>query len=113
MSEQLESALSQLESALAAAPAAEGPQPVGHTPPFSGDTQTLLHCMKEVYARVKAGDFASEALHTHLAQAYGEAAVLAPLKEDGPQPVGGLIPGGGWLALILQLLPIIIGEAQK
>src|SRR5690606_30971537 len=92
MSDQLTQALEQLDSALKSCPVESAPKPVGHTPPFTGDVQTVIHCMTEAYSRIKAGDLKAESLYTHLAQALGEAAVLAPLEADGPQPVGAGIP---------------------
>ena len=108
MSAKLESALAQLETALQSAPKSS-PEPVGHKPPFTGDMTTMLHCLQEAYTRIKAGELKSESLYTHLAQALGEAAVLAPLETDGPQPVGGGIP---WLQLILLLIQAL-GETGE
>jgi hypothetical protein len=97
-----------VEQKLATCPKSDTPPTVGHRPPFSGDLTVIGHCVGEAYARITAKDFKSESLHTHLAQAYGEAAVLG--LEDGPQPVGaGGLPG--WLSLIIQLIALV-GQNQ-
>ena len=80
---------------------------VGHTPPFTGNLETIIHCAKTAYERIAAKDFKSETLHTHVAQGYGEAAVMA--LSDDPQPVGAGLPG--WLQIFLQLV-LLIGENQ-
>ena len=110
MSDKLESALAQAESALAQLPkSSEAPQPVGHKPPFTGDFNTMVHCFTEAVRLGRAGELKNESLYTHAAQALGEAAVLAPLETDGPQPVGGGIP---WLQLILLLIQAL-GETGE
>lgn len=107
MSEKLEAALAQIETQLPARQVSGAP--VGHSTPFTGDVQTVVHCMTEVYDRIKTGDLKSEALYTHLAQALGEAAVLAPLETDGPQPVGAF----PWLQVILLLIQALGEEAPQ
>lgn len=97
-----------LEQKLATLPKSDAP-PVGHRPPFSGDVTVIGHCLADAYAEIKAKNFKSETLHTHLAQAYGEAAVLG--LEDGPQPVGAAEGLPGWLAIVLQLIALV-GENQ-
>lgn len=97
-----------VEQKLAACPKSEAPQPVGHRPPFSGDMTVIAHCVSEAYTKIMAKDWKSESLHTHLAQAYGEAAVLG--LEDGPQPVGAAgLPS--WLSIVLQLI-LLVGQNQ-
>jgi hypothetical protein len=104
----LEGCMEALQAKIDECPKSDVPQPVGHNPPFDGSLTTIGHCAQVVYAEIAAKNFKSETLHTHLAQGYGEAAVMA--LSDGPKPVGS---GGsfGWLQLLLQLI-VLVGEKQ-
>jgi hypothetical protein len=98
-----------LQKKIDACPESTLPPTVGHTPPFTGSLEVIGHCVKVAYERIGAKDFKSETLHTHLAQAYGEAAVLG--LNDTPQPVGAVGGLPGWMTLILQLI-LLVGEKQ-
>jgi hypothetical protein len=101
--------LETLKAKMDASPVSEAPPTVGHRPPFTGSLEIIGHCAKTAYDEIGAGNYTSETLHTHLAQGYGEAAVLG-LNDGEPQPVGaGGLPG--WLTLFLNLI-LLIGEKQ-
>lgn len=107
MSDQLEQVLSKIETGLKNEYPPIAGAPVGHSTPFTGDMSVMLHCVQEAYSRVRGGDYTSQELHTHVAQAYGEASV-AFLSDDGPQPVGAF----PWLQVILTLIQLL-GEKQE
>jgi hypothetical protein len=101
--------LETLKAKIDASPVSAAPPTVGHRPPFGGDLTVIGHCAKVAYDEIGAGNYTSETLHTHLAQGYGEAAVLG--LEDEPTPVGAAAGLPGWLTLFLNLI-LLIGEKQ-
>lgn len=103
----LEGCMEALEKKFDACPTPVSAAPVGHKPHYTGDVSVIFHCYQVVKDEIRLGNYKSETLHTHLADAYGEAAVLA--LTDEAQPVGAVGGGLSWLTL-LRMLILLVGE---
>lgn len=110
----LEGYLAELKAELDNCPAPVASDAVGHVPPFTGDLTEIFHCLQTVYAEGQAGRYGSKALHTHLAQAYGELATK--FLADDPIPVGAdeaAAINPALIALLIQALPMILDLFRK